>query len=245
VKWPAKQHPASSKKKATIVVVTYDTLKRLDGLPSKDARKYVRRLKESAGVVIADEAHCIRNTKTEVYRVMSSFRTSRRVALTGHPLMNNLDEYYTMIDWACPGFFLDKGAFDKEYKEPIEAGRKANATAKVRNRMLKQATLLSEMLRSILHRVSPTRLFASLPPKLEILISLRLPLPQLKLYLLAVKHVRAQQPPNFLVRSRDFKCDDVTALTISSLCECFCGEQEYLDCSIQYRGHRICAVEGG
>jgi hypothetical protein len=72
---------------------------------------------------------------------------------------------------------------------PIENGRRADATMQERKLMLRQATLLQEMLTSITHRVSPEDLRRGLPPKLEVLISLRMPPALEQLYCLAARKV--------------------------------------------------------
>lgn len=123
---------------------------------------------------------------------MAAFRTPRRVALSGYPLMNSVDEYYHMLAWACPEFFPDKAQFDLLYKEPIEAGRRVDATERVRKRMARQSQILQDLVRPILHRVGPEELGRSLPPKLEAVIAVRMPPHMVALYEATVAQV---QPP--------------------------------------------------
>jgi SNF2 family DNA or RNA helicase len=58
-----------------------------------------RRLCEGASIVVADEAHTIKNPASKTNRAMGKIRTRARLALTGYPLQNNLEEYYCMIHW--------------------------------------------------------------------------------------------------------------------------------------------------
>lgn len=138
---------------------------------------------------------------------MAAFRTPRRVALSGYPLMNSVDEYYHMLAWACPDFFPDKAHFDLVYKEPIEAGRRLGASERVRKRMARQSQILQDLVRPILHRVGPEELGRSLPPKLEAVIAVRMPPRMVALYEAAVARVwpppapRPCHPPAML-RSR-------------------------------------------
>lgn len=55
-------------------------------------------------MVIADEAHVIKNNLSQVSQAFMTIRTKRRVALTGSPLQNNLLEYWTMVEWTKPKF---------------------------------------------------------------------------------------------------------------------------------------------
>lgn len=54
---------------------------------------------ESPSIVIGDEAHHLKNEKSKRSSTASRFRTHSRIALTGSPLANNVDEYYAMIEW--------------------------------------------------------------------------------------------------------------------------------------------------
>lgn len=125
----------------------------------------------------------------QLSKAVASFQTPRRVALSGYPLMNSVDEYYHMISWACPNFLGDKKTFDKEYKEPIEKGRQVGATRKERKHMLRQSQILRDLVGPILHRVTPAELGRSLPPKVEAVIAVRMPEMMAKLYQVAVAKV--------------------------------------------------------
>lgn len=54
---------------------------------------------DSPSIVIGDEAHHLKNEKSQRSTIASLFRTHSRIALTGSPLANNVDEYYAMIEW--------------------------------------------------------------------------------------------------------------------------------------------------
>ena len=48
----------------------------------------------------------VQNVNTNIYRACKEIKTDRRVALTGYPLQNNLNEYYHMLSWAQGDFGL-------------------------------------------------------------------------------------------------------------------------------------------
>lgn len=68
-------------------------------LPDQAELQLARRLCEGASIVVADEAHTIKNPASKTNRAMGKIRTRARLALTGYPLQNNLEEYYCMIHW--------------------------------------------------------------------------------------------------------------------------------------------------
>jgi len=61
----------------------------------KDAEQLATRLLESADLVVADEAHQIKNPASDSARALMRIKTKKRIALTGYPLQNRLPEYIT------------------------------------------------------------------------------------------------------------------------------------------------------
>lgn len=113
--------------------------------------------------------------------------------------MNNLTEFFHMIAWACPGYFSDKDAFDQAYTKPIEDGRQVGASRRQQNTMRQQACLLCAIVRGIMHRVGPERVAASLPAKVDMLVSLRMPPAMASLYRMLVQKVRHHDPDRILL----------------------------------------------
>ena len=73
-------------------------------------------------IVVADEGHQIKNPATRKFAAVSSLSTKRRIALTGYPLQNNLDEYYTMIRWCLPDALGDPSYFHSTFANPNHDG---------------------------------------------------------------------------------------------------------------------------
>ena len=72
--------------------------------------------------MVADEAHQIKNPTTKRFAAVNSLRTRRRIALTGYPLQNNLDEYYTMIRWCGDDVLGEVSYFHDTFAKPIQDG---------------------------------------------------------------------------------------------------------------------------
>jgi SNF2 family DNA or RNA helicase len=50
-------------------------------------------------LVVADEAHKLKNSNSKLYKALNRVATRRRIALTGSPLQNNLIEYFAMVNF--------------------------------------------------------------------------------------------------------------------------------------------------
>lgn len=93
-------------------------------------------------VVVADEAHKMKNMSTGIGRLTPMFRTQTRIALTGSPLANNLTEYYAMIEWVAPGYLGDIAEFRAVYEKPIQDGNFLDSTNYEKRRALKKMEAL-------------------------------------------------------------------------------------------------------
>jgi superfamily II DNA or RNA helicase len=95
------------------VLTTYGTLRR-DAATLAEVRW---------GMVVADEAQHVKNSRSATARALRSIPSDARVALTGTPLENDLTELWSILDWATPGLLGSRQAFRKVWAGPIESGR--------------------------------------------------------------------------------------------------------------------------
>lgn len=63
-----------------------------------------KHLLEGPNIIIADEAHMMKNAAAAITLAASQFRSKSRIALTGSPLANNVEEYHTMIEWVSQNY---------------------------------------------------------------------------------------------------------------------------------------------
>jgi hypothetical protein len=59
----------------------------------EDAAVLNKWLLEGPDIVIADEAHEIKNEKSMIGKLLAGVKTTSRIALSGSPLSNHLQEY--------------------------------------------------------------------------------------------------------------------------------------------------------
>lgn len=127
---------------------------------------------ESPSIVVGDEAHNLKNDKSQRSSIANRFRTHTRLALTGSPLANNVDEYYAMIQWVAPGFLGEKRWFRSEYSNPIANGLYEDSSRTDRRRAKIRLAALRKVVAPKMHRRTVGTLKDSLPPKTEYIVYL-------------------------------------------------------------------------
>ncbi|UOE58191.1 DEAD/DEAH box helicase [Cytobacillus oceanisediminis] len=66
-------------------------------------------------VIIADEAHRLKNRNSATYKAVSSLSCTNRMASTGTPLQNNIEELYALMEWVQPGLLGNITNFRKKH----------------------------------------------------------------------------------------------------------------------------------
>lgn len=146
---------------ADLVVTTYPLLARDSGwLAAQDWP-----------LVILDEAQTLKNPAAQMAKTLRGIPARGRLALTGTPLENSLQDIWTLIDWVNPGLLGDRKGFQKHFRTPIE--KQGDGAAQAR---------LNRRLRPFLLRRTKAQVAAELPPKTEILERVELPPAQQTLY---------------------------------------------------------------
>jgi superfamily II DNA or RNA helicase len=107
----------SSADEPDVVLTTYATM-RLDA---------ERLAAHRWGLVVADEAQHVKNPASGTARALRTIPSAARVALTGTPVENRLDELWAILDWATPGLLGPLPAFRRRWAGPIADGDTAVA----------------------------------------------------------------------------------------------------------------------
>lgn len=143
-----------------------------------------------AHIVIADEAHRMKNRFTKLSGHSAEFKTSRRVALTGTPLANNVGEFFSAIDWVAPNFLGPYKEFSAIYVEPIEKGLYQDSSPAEFRKAKKKLAALERTVASKTHRLTTACLKDQLPAKLEFVITIPMKPLQAKLYHMYLESLR-------------------------------------------------------
>ncbi|KAL7270086.1 hypothetical protein RUND412_007218 [Rhizina undulata] len=154
--------------------------------PEKQYQEIKRMLHEGPNIIVADEAHTLKNDSNKITRAAKGFKSKARIAITGSPLMNNLMEYYAMIDWIDPGYLGSKEEFRSKYEIPISQGVYADSDMSSRRYSLKMLRVLAKNLEPKVHRAGIQDIVEKkdvLPGKTEFMVCVPLTPLQKEMYL--------------------------------------------------------------
>ncbi|OTA08533.1 hypothetical protein A9Z42_0002320 [Trichoderma parareesei] len=124
----------------------------------------------AANLVICDEAHAMKSAESLLHRACQEFRTRSRIALTGSPLSNNVQEYYSMINWVAPNFLGPIEEFREIYATPIEHGLWKDSSGYDKRRALKLLEVLKMNVAPKVQRATTQVVRHELPAKYEFVI---------------------------------------------------------------------------
>jgi superfamily II DNA or RNA helicase len=122
-------------------------------------------------IAVLDEAQAIKNPRTNAATAARKLHAAQRLALTGTPIENHLEELWSIFAFGEPGLLEDISTFRRLFRTPIE---KHGDT-------LRRSTLASR-LRPFLLRRTKASVATDLPPKTEIIQRVELSGEQRDLY---------------------------------------------------------------
>lgn len=147
---------------------------------------------EEPNIVVADEAHRMKNPNSKLHIAAARFQTKCRLALTGSPLANNVQEFYSMIDWVAPRYLGPAKEFKSVYSEPIHTGLWGDSTPYQFRKAKKMLAALERTVAPKTHRLTIKALAGELPEKKEFVISVPLTDLQKRLYRLFIDRSQAE-----------------------------------------------------
>jgi len=89
---------------------------------------------EEFSLLLVDEAHLMKNAETRISKTVKQLRSQYRLALSGTPVENRLEDLRSIFDFILPGYLGDASKFKEQYRIPIEimcSGVKAEALRKI------------------------------------------------------------------------------------------------------------------
>ena len=122
-------------------------------------------------LVILDESHYIKNTRSKAAQTAGSLNANHRLCLTGTPLENHLGELWSQFHFLLPGLLGEEKAFNTQFRHPIE--RQDDPVRRA---------LLNRRIRPFLLRRTKDHVAKELPEKTEMVRRVELTGPQRDLY---------------------------------------------------------------
>ncbi len=127
---------------ADVTLTTYAVL-RLDA---------ERLAKEAWDVVVLDEAQAIKNESSQTARAAFMLRGAFRVALSGTPVENRLEELWSVMHFTNPGLLGGRTSFQERYVGPVANGD-GGAAERLRSKI--RPFVLRRMKREVLPELPP------------------------------------------------------------------------------------------
>ncbi|KAJ3942520.1 uncharacterized protein N0V96_008021 [Colletotrichum fioriniae] len=171
-----------------VMIIGYDMFKKLAAPSGGEIltpleKSIAHILTESPNLVVADEAHKMKNPDSLIAIAAGKFKTQRRIALTGSPLANNVIEFYCMINWVAPNYLGPLSEFKDYYAEPIQSGLYEDSTGSQYRKAKKQLAVLEATVAPKTNRATiKSCLKNDLPPKMEFVLTIPMTPLQGKLY---------------------------------------------------------------
>lgn len=123
------------------------------------------------GVVVFDEAQQLKNPGSQVARVARTIQAASKIAMTGTPVENNLDELWSIFAIIGPEILGTRSRFRQRFTMPITRRRSAAA-----------ATTLSSLVEPHLLRRTKDVVAGELPPRIDSTVICTLTSEQVGLY---------------------------------------------------------------
>jgi len=149
--------------------------------------------------VVLDEAQAIKNPRSRAAQLAKGLGCEQRICLSGTPIENNLQELWSLLDFAMPGLLGSEQQFRHFYRTPIEQQRDAQRLEALR------AQVAPYVLRRMKEQVA-----TELPPRTEVVRPVELLGKQRELY--ESIRVAAHEKVRSALRQRGVAASTVTIL---------------------------------
>jgi SNF2 family DNA or RNA helicase len=165
-----------------VVLTTYET--------HRDYHHSFAGIKFAAAVL--DECQKIKNPKSQVNRALASLNAEFVITMTGTPIENAMEDLWTILDRAWPGFLGDLKSFSSVYA-PDNSEALQRLTVKLKN------AATDEISTPILFRRMKEDILHDLPKKIIHKENTTMPPEQAEAYLQIINKAKDQEPPPMLI----------------------------------------------
>lgn len=149
-----------------VCIISYEKILSLKSIFELDT------FSDKVDLLVCDEAHKLKNNNSKILQILKNVDFKRKILLTGTPIQNDLNEFFTICDFLNPGILGTANSFKKNYIVPITRARNTES------RYIKEIVelgeqqseeLINETSKFILRRTNDI-LNKFLPPKRDYII---------------------------------------------------------------------------
>ncbi|KAL7301640.1 hypothetical protein TKK_0005647 [Trichogramma kaykai] len=133
-------------------------------------------------LLICDEGHRLKNSEVKTLKSLSQLSCEKRILLTGTPVQNDLEEFYTLANFVSPGILGSFHEYKSYYENPIVVSQRATADEEDIELGQSRAKELHERSKIFILRRTNNLINQYLPQKHELVIFCRLTKEQDNLY---------------------------------------------------------------
>ena len=183
LKWHGRERKGLDKKakNVDIIVTSYALLRRdVDDALGKVKFRYM----------MLDEAQHVKNPSTEAWKAARQVDCEQRLALTGTPIENRVEELWSILDLVAPGLLGTARNFERRYARTIAKGDQA------RLEELRRRT------KPVILRRKKEDVAKDLPPKIESIMRCEMTKEQRAIYLRVLAEVRSDVEKALNVHSK-------------------------------------------
>ncbi|ODV63941.1 DNA-dependent ATPase RDH54 ASCRUDRAFT_26326, partial [Ascoidea rubescens DSM 1968] len=142
----------------------------------------------SFDLLVCDEGHRLKNISNKSLQILKSLKISKKIILTGTPIQNDLEEYFTIVDFINPSIFGSFIDFKKNYMKPILRSRDLNCKDKKKIKLGEDASNeLIKISKLFTLRRTNSILTNFLPPRTDIILFIKPTSLQIKLFNMIIK----------------------------------------------------------
>ena len=95
----------------------------------EQVRSHYKTLKETKiNLMVCDEGHRIKNLMSKTNVSLKSLGAEHTIILSGTPVQNGLEEFYSLLEFCSPGCLGNSTVFKRVFATPIEKAQDGNAT---------------------------------------------------------------------------------------------------------------------
>ena len=124
--------------------------------------------------LILDEAQFVKNRATKANQAARKLKATFKLAITGTPLENNVDELWAILAVVAPGLFPTYERFREDFSRPVDAMHKPEVDERITEHAKQRLELLRRRVKPLVLRRTKQQVAPELPPRIEQIINVEL-----------------------------------------------------------------------